>query len=254
MPMHFLSRLSQRERRMLMFGMPLMLLILAMMLFSGAEDEGSPSDAAPALQASAPQPSPPAPAPIAASTQAPSAPQNSQAWPSDIVLKGISARPGGGAIFVSIADDRQRRIRIGRQIVPGWTLTEVARRSATVTGTSGETRELSLQKPNESTPVRRTAPDTTETAEIEGRESVLTAMNVNMEEDEENGMRGYRLKSVPAILQPFGLRAGDLVVKFQDEPFDGPGRLQDLAGDIAAGKRGTLVYLRDGKQQTLTIP
>ncbi|MBV7257807.1 hypothetical protein KCG44_13555 [Pacificimonas sp. WHA3] len=258
MAIEYLTRLSRRERLMLLFGAAIIVILALVFVFSST-DKTQETDRAPILVAPQPQMARPA------ISRAQPAPPATATWPAGITLTGVSARHGGGAAFLEMADGKQRRVPVGRTMISGWTLTEVGPRYAIFGTASGATRRLTLTAAGlesadvngaKSTDAPSASADIGATAQTAtaARDTAFTAMSLSMEEAEEAGYRGYRLTAAPPVLSALGLRAGDLLVEFDDNPFDDSERVQELAGDVVAGRGGTLTYVRAGAERTVEIP
>ncbi|MGB3721719.1 MAG: hypothetical protein WA979_02730 [Pacificimonas sp.] len=168
--------------------------------------------------------------------------------PPGITLTGISASGvGGGAAMFSGDDGRQRRVRAGNIVSAGWTLDEVHPRHVILGRGGGGTARMDWAREGERVPTpetSRTLPST-ETAN-----TVFTSLTLSMERED----GGYRLTSIPAALNGLGLRPGDVLTRFDDDAFDDPERLQDLATRVTLQRGGTLRYVRAGKSRDIALP
>ena len=135
-----LARLSRREKQMLL-GCGACVLLFCLYMFS-------PSDAQPGVElAAAPPPASAAPAPPPPPTVAappavtPPVAPGPAASADGVVLKGVlGGGPRGGSAILLLPSGVQRRVPIGREVMPGVTLKAVGIGHAVLVGADGEKR------------------------------------------------------------------------------------------------------------------
>lgn len=264
-----LSNLNDREKRFLIGGTVIALLLLALLLWpSGASDQ-SDVELVPADQrgkaASAPSPAAPAapmPVPIPVVTAAPATAAAAGGAPEGLRLYGVTGR---GAI-IGLPDGSQRYVAIGRDVVPGLRLQAVRLHHALM-GNATTTYRLGFSGPPSvvgppagaavpaepqaagaaaanPTEAHRAAAERVQTAQFL---QVLSPRQVN------GRTSGYTVRPGPgaAALEQAGVRPGDTIMSVNGTPL-GPEQLQELAWTIGNSTRTEFVVERDGQRLNLT--
>jgi len=256
--------LSARERRMLaLLAVALVAFLLYLMLRGGGNEVG------PAETASRP-PVPvvtPAPPPVA-STPPPAsvAPAPAPASASGLLLVGVfGGGPGGGAAILQTPDGSQRRVRIGREVMPGLLLRAVGLRHVVLATGSGDVR-LEIGKagaipvaappsgPAPAMPVPPLPKSAGEpTAEVTRRETMQYQLGTEPVTTD-GGISGYRIKPGARLphLDRAGMLPGDVIVGINGGGFNEE-RLAEMSYDIATAPRTEFEVIRNGRRMRLAV-
>ncbi|HEX8401876.1 MAG TPA: hypothetical protein VF628_09255 [Allosphingosinicella sp.] len=251
-----IAALTPRERVLLMVGAGALLLFLIWLLFlRDSGDEGSVELAAspPAPAILAPAPVEPAPLPPPAMPVI-SAPSVAPATVSAFVLQGVSGGgPGGGAALIQYQNGAQRLVRVGREIVPGMTLTGVGLNWAIASSGGGNVR-LDLNRPG-ATPVSAAAvaPPTPASDRAQSNRRETTDLRLGLQPLAGRG-GGYLVKSgvdLPRLAQA-GIQPGDIITRVNGSALDEE-RLLELSWQMSNAERTEFEVLRNGRPMKMTV-
>lgn len=137
-----LARLSRREKQMLL-GCGACVLLFCLYMFGPTDAQpGVELAAAPPPASAAPAPPQPPSPPTVAARPAVAPPASPPAASADgVVLKGVlGGGPRGGSAILLLPSGVQRRVPIGREVMPGVTLKAVEIGHAVLVGADGEKR------------------------------------------------------------------------------------------------------------------
>jgi general secretion pathway protein C len=249
-----IAALTPRERVLLMVGAGALLLFLIWLLFlRDSGDEGSVELAAspPAPAILAPAPVEPAPLPPPAMPVI-SAPSVAPATVSAFVLQGVSGGgPGGGAALIQYQNGAQRLVRVGREIVPGMTLTGVDLNWAIASSGGGNVR-LDLNRPG-ATPVAAAGAPAPASAPAQSDRRETTDLRLGLQPLA--GRRGgYLVKSgvdLPRLAQA-GIQPGDIITRVNGSALDEE-RLLELSWEMSNAEQTEFEVLRNGRPMKMTL-
>lgn len=256
-------QLEAREKRFLIVGSIIIVLLLAYLLWPSSS---APQSSVELVQANrrvaggtpapAPTPSPPPPVPVEtvaapppAATAAPPAATMPGGIPPGLTLTGIA---GDGAIF-SMADGSQRYIPRGRELAPGVTLAAVRLREVLLAAGTTNYRlgfggmPVVVGAPTAGAPVAASQPAPVLRAKIPAMQSGLIPRQVG------GRISGYYVRSVdhPA-LQGAGIQPGDIILSVNGAEL-GPMTLQQLAGTTRTQGRAELEVERGGQRLHVAV-
>lgn len=261
------ARLNRRERIFLGAGAAAILLFLLYLLLASKGTEQAPAPQAdlgetqsvmPPVQSVMPPPgaapeAPPATAPIVA-------PPSLQG----VTLYGVlGGGPGGGAVIVGTAD-RQRVVRVGRDVVPGARLKEVGLGYAVVETGGGDMRiELrgapstgSVQAATSTAPAASATPTAVPATGQEQRKAETLEFRTGLTPHKEGGRTtGFAVRpgAKMPMLQSAGLRPGDVIVAVNGQAFTSEEKVMELSQELATSYTAEIDYLRGGKPMKARI-
>lgn len=240
-----LAALDPRERRFLIVGAAAMLAFLVYLFLpagSPAPVSEEPRDGAPPPAPAFHQPSPEA---------APPAPPAPAASLSGLVLRGVlGGGPRGGTAIIGLSDGSQRSVPVGRQVLPGVTLKEVALRHVILATSLGESR-LEFDKA-----AREIAPTAVAAAVSEAnpdrRRETLEFRTGLMPLKEDGRVKGFAIRpgAQLAIFQRAGLKPGDVIVSINGQAFRSEEKVLELSAELAGARTIEIAFVRDGRRMT----
>jgi len=258
--------LETRRERIVVFGGAPAIALLLYILFQG-NGAAPAAPVAPPVQTAAPsrpQAPAPAPAPPASTPQLELQPQPQPSL-EGITLHGIvTASAGRGSAIVGYRDGSQRLVLVGQPVVPGFTLSEVARDRVTLAGAGGgiELRldGRSVARADAALQALPGAPPTrggsAASSPAQQRAEALQ-YRVGLAPRRANGRTtGYTFRpdnSLP-LLQRAGLRAGDVLVAVNGQTFDSDERVLDLPREIAGSYSAEFEFERNGRRMRTSLP
>jgi hypothetical protein len=263
-----LSNLNAREKRFVVGGTLIALLLLAFLLWPSGEADQSNVELVPADQrgggapAAAPPPAAVTPPPVfAAPVAPPAAPAAAGAGsPEGLRLHGVT---GSGAI-IGFPDGSQRYVALGRDVLPGLRLQAVRVHHALLAAAAtnyrlGFSGPASVIGPPAAAPAPVAGPSVAITNPAEARrtsaERAQTAQYLQILSPRmENGRTsGYTIRpgAAAAPLEQAGLRAGDTILSVNGTPL-GPEQLQELAWTLNNSTRTEFIVERGGQRLNFT--
>lgn len=252
-----LSNLNAREKRFLVGGTLIALLLLAYLLWPSSAADQSKVELVPAAQrdaapAAAGQPPAPAPAPVVA---APAAPPAAAATPEGLRLHGVT---GAGAI-IGYADGSQRYVALGRELLPGLRLQGLRVRHI-VLGTATATYRLGFSGPAVGlgappagpAAAPSAAPNRATPAERADTARYRTALAPHMVDGRTVGYAIRPGVSLP-LLERAGLRPGDVILMVNGHSLDSGEKIEELASEINAATTTEFEIIRSGRRQRFSL-
>lgn len=263
------ANLSPRERIFLGAGAAAILLFLLYLLIG---PDGTGSEPAPAPQADLGETQsvmPPVQSvmpPPGAAPEAPPATAPVVAVPSleGVTLYGVlGGGPGGGAVIVG-TEERQRVVRVGREVVPGARLKEVGLGYAVVETGGGDMRiELrgapAAGSASPAAPAPAPAASATPAASVatpEQRTAQTLDFRTGLAPHKEGGRTtGFTVRpgARMPMLQSAGLRPGDIIVAVNGQAFTSEEKVMELSDELATSYTAEIDYLRAGKPMKARI-
>lgn len=234
--------LDPRDRRSLLWGAPVIVLLLGYLLFKGSGDRPRPPASAPVEIAPAmalPAPVVAAPQPVAVAVSVAPAADLSQ-----FRLVGILSR----GVILAGPDGQQRNVPIGREIAPGISLRRVEVHAAVFTTSGGEVR-LGFDGV---APATATAP--VAAAGLQTDDSARYRLGLGPRALA-GRIQGYVVRpgaDLPALAR-IGIRPGDIITMVNGAPLDERG-IEALAGQMARGDRVEFQVERFGQTIRMSAP
>ena len=234
--------LEPRDRRSLLWGAPVIVLLLGYLLFKGSADRPPPPAPAPVEIAPAmamPAPAVAAPQPIAVAVVAVPA-----AGLAQYRLVGILSR---GAILAG-PDGVQRNVPIGREIAPGASLRRVELHAAVFATAGGEVR-LGFDGVAPTAGIASVAVPGLQTDDSARYRLGLGPRALA------GRIQGYVVRpgaDLPALAR-IGIRPGDIITMVNGSPLDERG-IEALAGQLARGERVEFQVERFGQTIRMSAP
>jgi hypothetical protein len=244
--------LARREKLFLAVGGAAVLAFLVYMLPAGSEEAGVELARAPAASP-APVPPPVGSAPAAA----PAPPAAPAASPDGLALTGVfGGGPRGGSVIFRPASGQERKVPIGREVVPGLALKSVGLSHAVLAGTGGALRFEIGRSGASPTPdpatVPAPVPQRSESASLQ-RETI--EYRLGLQPVQASGrVAGYALKPGASLprLQQAGLKAGDVIVAVNGSRFDEE-RMLELSWQASNSASTEVEFIRNGKRMKVNI-
>lgn len=242
-----LADLNPRERRFLVAGATTLLAFFLYLLVSTGGPTSVPEESrdespppVPAFHQPSSEAAPPAP-----STLPPAASL------SGLVLRGVlGGGPRGGTAIIGFPDGSQRSVPIGRQVLPGVTLKEVALRHVILATSAGESR-LEFDKA-----AREIAPTAVAAAASEAnpdrRRETLEFRTGLMPLKEDGRIKGFAIRpgAQLAIFQRAGLKPGDVIVSINGQAFRSEEKVLELSAELASARTIEIAFIRAGRRMT----
>lgn len=245
-----LKALSRRERILLAGAAAAVIAFMAyMMLRPGAEAPAEEdilvASAPPAVAPSLPAPSPPVAPPVAS------------ALVDGLMLQGVmGGGPGRGAAIIAFPDGSHRLVRVGREFLPGVTLSEVGLRHV-VLATAGGAMRLEFNKAAVSAGGAATpAVAGPEGGEEARRQRETLEFRTGLAPRKENGrITGFAVRPGArlGLLARAGLQPGDVIVAVNGQAFESEEKVLELSGELAGSYEAEIDYLRGGKPMKTSI-
>ncbi len=200
------------------------------------------------------------PAPVATRAGPPALPapepeQAAAAVPdlSGLRLHGLTAT---GAIIASSTG--QRLVRLGREVIPGVTLSEVRQHHALLTTAAGRFELGFLGLADAAASVPATSPtQRTVMASAPARRTEVLQYRFGLAARRDDGrITGFAVRSgadMPS-LQRAGLRAGDVLVGVNGQTFDSDEKVMELATEIAGSYTAEFEFERNGRRMKALLP
>ena len=235
--------LSLREKRLIQGAIALAIIVLVSLLLRGGG--GGAPEPVPATVTPTPVSAPP-PAPVAAATIPPPTP------PADLSQLRLHGLLATGAVL-GYANGGQRLVPVGREALPGLTLTRVEQNHAVFQSASGEVR-LGFDGIAAAVPGAATLAASVAAGEAGQREETLRYRLGLAPRMAGGRVSGYTVRSnveMPALARA-GIRPGDVIVSVNGSNFDEE-RLQELAWNIANSSQTRFEVERGGRRIQLSL-
>lgn len=244
-----LKALSRRERILLAGGGAAVIAFIAYMMLRPGAEAPAEEDILVLSPPSAVAPPLPAPPPVAQPVASASV--------DGLMLQGVmGGGPGGGAAIIAFPDGSHRLVRVGREFLPGVTLSEVGLRHV-VLATAGGAMRLEFNKAAVSAGGAATpAAAGSEGGEEARRQRETLEFRTGLAPRKENGrIIGFAVRPGArlGLLQRAGLQPGDVIVAVNGQAFESEEKVLELSGELAGSYEAEIDYLRGGKPMKASI-